>query len=377
MTDAPPDTDTDPTAEASPSAEAAVPVSAEALPARPPRGSTPIPLPPVLQPYKRVVKRVWALVPWISFVLGVAGAVVMDRGPKSAWLTAAGAIGVWITVLGLKITMRYERPSLVGRPKLLLGAARISLILASQGLMQLTLFFALPFFFYAASSLDPGHIVFLLILSAMSAASLWDPLTEYLLQRPLLEAALPAFGSFAALIAVLPSLGISTQVSLWIAVASATLGFPIIAAASAERGKRLRGTLIASALSLIFPAAVYLGAARIVPAAPLRLVDAAIGTELQGRWVKEPVKELQQVPPRLHCATAIASPMGLHDKLFHVWKKNGKFRARVPLKIVGGRKQGWRTHSRITPGGTGKFTCTVETASGQVLGSRSVKISAS
>lgn len=79
----------------------------------------------------------------------------------------------------------------------------------------------------------------------------------------------------------------------------------------------------------------------------------------------------------LRCATAIASPMGLRDKLFHVWKKNGKLRARVPLNIVGGRKQGFRTHSRITPGGRGKFTCRVETANGQVLGSRSVKISAS
>jgi hypothetical protein len=79
----------------------------------------------------------------------------------------------------------------------------------------------------------------------------------------------------------------------------------------------------------------------------------------------------------LHCATAIASPLGLHDKLFHVWKKDGKERARIPLKIVGGRKQGWRTHSRITPGIDGKYTCTVETASGQVLGSRSVKISGS
>jgi hypothetical protein len=172
----------------------------------------------------------------------------------------------------------------------------------------------------------------------------------------------------------LPALGLSTQVSLWLGVLSAVIGFPIITAASIEPGRRLRWVGLACLLSLLFPALMYLGATRIVPAAPLRLVHAEIGTELSGKWVAQAVKTLDHVPARLHCATAIASPLGLHDKLFHVWKKNGKERARIPLKIVGGRKDGWRTHSRITPNEPGKYTCTVETASGQVLGSRSVKI---
>jgi len=335
--------------------------------------SMPFPLPPSLRPYGGVVKRVWAVVPWLSFVAGAIGAYVMDRGPDQSWLIALGAIGTWIAVLGLRFVSRFERPSLVGAPKAFVVAARISLILATQGLMQLTLFFALPFFFYAAA-FDIGHGVFLLLLALMCLASLWDPLTERLLKRPLLASALPAFGSFAALTAVLPALGLSTEVSMWLAVLSAVIGFPIITAASFEPGKRLRWVAIACGLALLFPALIYLGGARIVPAAPLRLVDAAIGTELEGRWVKEPVKTLEHVPARLHCATAIASPLGLHDQLFHVWRKNGKQRARIALKIVGGRKLGWRTHSRITPGDVGKYTCTVETASGQVLGSRSVKI---
>ena len=104
------------------------------------------------EPYQGVVKRVWAFVPWLSFGLGVFGAFVMDRGPDQAWIIAAAAIGTWIVVLGLRFVSRFERPSLVGTPKLLVGAAKLSLVLATQGLMQLTLFFALPFFFYAAAS---------------------------------------------------------------------------------------------------------------------------------------------------------------------------------------------------------------------------------
>src|SRR5688500_16724918 len=154
--------------------------------------SMPIPLPESLRPYGSVVKRVWAVVPWVSFILGAVGAYVMDRGPDQSWLIALGAIGVWITVLGLRFVSRYARPSMVGPSKAIAVAARISLILATQGLMQLSLFFALPFFFYASrSALDIGHGVFLLILSVMSLISLWDPLTEKLLKRPLLASALP------------------------------------------------------------------------------------------------------------------------------------------------------------------------------------------
>lgn len=361
MTEAPDDTPQD-----------AVPEAAEPRP-RITRGSTPIPLPPVLLPYKGVVKRVWGWLPWLSLAFGAFGAVVMDRGPDQAWIIAAAAIGTWVVVLAMRFVSRFERPSLVGARKLVVGAAKLSLLLATQGLMQLTLCFALPFYFYAAA-FDLGHAFFLLILSAMCLASLWDPLTERLLRHPVLASAMPAFGSFAALTAVLPALGLSTQVSLWLAVLSAVIGFPVITAASFEPGKRLRWVALSCALSLLLPLLMYLGAARIVPAAPLRLVDAGIGTELSGKWIAESVRSLPHVPARLHCATAIASPLGLHDQLFHVWKKDGKQRARIPLTIVGGRKQGYRTHSRITPSDPGKYTCTVETATGQVLGSRSVKI---
>jgi hypothetical protein len=69
----------------------------------------------------------------------------------------------------------------------------------------------------------------------------------------------------------------------------------------------------------------------------------------------------------------------LHDRLFHVWRKNGVQRARIELKIVGGRTRGYRTQSHIRHLGkypTGTYRCTVETATGQVLGSRSVRIAA-
>lgn len=319
------------------------------------------------------MQRFGRFVPWASFVGGVGSAIFMDRRPSQAWLIALSSLAIWVAVLVLRWLSRVDNSELGRAKRVLLSAARLSALLSSQSLVQLQLFFTLPLYFYAAS-LDLGHGVFLALLSLLAIASLWDPLTERWFKHRALTSILPAAGSFAALTAVLPALGLSTQLSLWIAAFIATAGVPLLAAASAPPEARLRSALIALTIALAFPLLLFLGATRIVPAAPLRLVSAEIGTELQGRWVKDGVRELSHVPPRLHCATAIASPLGLRDALFHVWRKGGKQRARIELKIVGGRGRGFRTHSRIAPGAPGIYSCSVETASGQVLGSRRVRI---
>jgi hypothetical protein len=64
----------------------------------------------------------------------------------------------------------------------------------------------------------------------------------------------------------------------------------------------------------------------------------------------------------------IASPRGLRDHLRHVWRQNGAWRGEILLEIRGGRPQGFRTWSTFRNISPGKWTCTVETESGQRLG---------
>jgi hypothetical protein len=66
----------------------------------------------------------------------------------------------------------------------------------------------------------------------------------------------------------------------------------------------------------------------------------------------------------------------VRDRLFHVWTRDGKPRVRVELSFRGGREAGFRTFSRITPGrhGAGRYTCRVETESGQVLGGKTLRL---
>jgi hypothetical protein len=320
--------------------------------------------------------------PVFSFASGAASALFMDRGPKRAAAVAAGTVAAWLSLVVLHGLMRFELKEGQGRlPRLLLWLARFSGMTLTQGMIQLGLFFCAPFYFHAAivgvAQVDPWHTAFLAGLLLASALTLWDPLTEWLLRKPLLAPLLPAVTSFATLNCVLPGLGLSTQRSLWIAAAAAALAPPLMIGALAPAGRRWRRALLALLTGLALMAALRLGATRLIPAAPLRLVRAEIGTQLDGKWIRDPGERLASTPERLICATAIASPVGLKDRLFHVWRKDGRELWRIELELTGGRAEGYRTRSTLrhfpTPA-RGRYECSVVTAAGQLLGTRALVI---
>jgi len=322
-------------------------------------------------------ERLRRLSPWLSLGVGVASALTMDRGPRRGAVVAVCAVLVWFTLLLSAWLGSVLDPDQTGHRRWLLPALRRASLMATQSMLQLTLFFALPFYWQAATVHEPAHVLFMASLILLCVITLWDPLSTRVLGRPLLGALLPAVGSFVALCAVLPGLGFSTRTSLWLAAAAAGVGTVLVAAGVAPVDQRRAVTARALLAVGLLGGALALGAARAVPAAPLRLIKAEIGTQLTGKWVADPASHLVRAPERLICATAIWSPLGVHDQLFHVWRRDGVPRARIKLDIRGGRGQGYRTNSRLQHLGRsadGVYRCTVETENGQVLGSASVRI---
>jgi hypothetical protein len=314
------------------------------------------------------------LLPWISLLSGAVGAVMMDRGPKRGTFVAAAALGLWAVLLVQRWVANMNAP---GRTLArMIWLARRSSLMATQSLVQLTLFFALPFYARAADLHEPAHIVFLAVLGVLGLIALWDPLTAWLYGHPELGALLPATSSFVALTAVLPGLHLSTQRSLWVASAIAGSGAAVVLLSGARPGTRWRTLPLAGLLILALPTALALGALRFVPAAPLRLVDIALGEGIADHWVATPLQNGAAAPARLVCATAIWSPIGVRDRLFHVWTHDGQERVKVELSFQGGRGAGFRTFSKITLGSheSGRFRCSVQTASGQILGSKSLQL---
>lgn len=324
----------------------------------------------------RVGDFLWRAFPYASLAWGLVCAVTMDRSPRSAWMVAAGALVGWGALAGLALLHRFEPERLPRLQALMVHAARFGSIAANQSLLQLTLLFSLPFYFRAAV-FGPAHLGFLVVLGVASAASLWDPLSEAIFARPVVGLPLQAFACFAALNVVLPVLGMSNRWSLWASAAVTVVGMPLASLALAPRQTRARDTAIAFVAALAVPVGLALGAGRAIPAAPLRLVEAGFGTGVEERALIGPMESAQAAPEKLYCFTAIWAPAGLHDALVHVWSQDGEERDRVPQQVSGGRELGFRTWSAKSSFGSeanGRWSCRVETVSGQLLGERSFRI---
>ncbi|MBC8069108.1 MAG: DUF2914 domain-containing protein [Deltaproteobacteria bacterium] len=326
---------------------------------------------------QRVVALIHRVLPWCSLAVGILGALFMDRGPARGAIVAAVAVASWLiffVVLWLGRLRDRAGTASAGR---IIDGAHFSTLMLTQSSIHLQLYFALPFYFKAYAG-TPGHVVFLAMLVLAALASLWDPWTERLLLHTRIGLLLPAFANFAVLDAVLPGLGLSNRASLWLAAGVAGIGLPVMVVADRLHGRPLvRALLTAVAIALVIPAALLLGGARIVPAAPMHLVHAEIGTRRSGYDVADPAERLAHAPARLVCATSIFAPLGVKDHLFHVWRHEGVVTDRILLDISGGRDGGFRTYSikrNFGDAPAGRWSCAVETEMGQLLGERELEI---
>jgi hypothetical protein len=161
----------------------------------------------------------------------------------------------------------------------------------------------------------------------------------------------------------LPLLGVSMRASLAIAAAAVVLGAPFIVGRRARH--RVAAALLTGAGVVV---AALAGAPLLIPPAPLRFVSGAMGTRVVERALVDARAAFEPPPERLVCLTAIAAPRGLKDRLRHIWRQDDKARGAAALEIRGGRALGFRAWSFQRAPTAGRWSCTVETESGQVLG---------
>lgn len=315
------------------------------------------------------------LLPWASLVVGVFSAALMDRGPKRApWIAGAALLSWLMLMVRLRLMRRRSAPASAGLGAALGRFARFSTLLATQSLIHLLVFFAVPFYL-GATTLDPGHLAFAALLAAMAVVSLWDPWSEWLFSRPVLGLLFPGLASFVALNSVLPGLGLSNREAVWIAAALASLPMGLVGLGPRGHAESRATRLQVLAAVLLLPVFLGLGGARLIPAAPMRLMRIEFGTAIVDHWVANPVQRLLASPDSLVCATAVFAPLGVHEDLFHVWAVDGMPKIRIKLTIRGGRAAGFRTYSRIRrPRAHARWACRVETGSGQLLGSAQLSI---
>ncbi|MNP20724.1 hypothetical protein D3C76_1133100 [compost metagenome] len=113
-----------------------------------------------------------------------------------------------------------------------------------------------------------------------------------------------------------------------------------------------------------------------VPPSTLWMTEMAVTAQFDNVQ-RTPGDSLETVPAAqissqgLYAYTAISAPRGLDERIYHVWRLNGREVDRIALDIRGGREAGYRawTHKQnFPPNPAGKWQVQVLTEAGQVIG---------
>jgi Family of unknown function (DUF5924)/Protein of unknown function (DUF2914) len=326
----------------------------------------------VTREQRRAARKRWLevwfarLSPWVSLVMSSVGAALMDRSEEQgAWVVGFAALGFLALIL---FGLAHRPRATASAPELgrLHKLVRFTTLASSQSLIQNSLFFSAPFYLQA-SAFTPGQCIFLAVFGAAVLICSWDPWCALVLRHPLLGPGLMAFASFAACNAVLPMLGVPHRRAIWPTALAVSV---LLSAAhwfgSAPGLRRLEAVLAGLLLPLVLAAL----AVKLLPAAPLKVVEIGIGTGVEERQLVGRTTRFASAPERLTCLSAVFAPRGLSESLIHVWSRDGEPLSRIELSVRGGRKAGFRTWSTqpVARGARGVYRCELLTQLGQTLG---------
>lgn len=316
-----------------------------------------------------LIQRYPGLVAAFGFVSGVASFLLVERQAELARVLALVMLISWLWLI-LENVLRERIARWFGfeLPPPLLRYA-------TQMIHQESLFFVLPFFFIT-TTWNSGQALFSGLLAGAALVSIIDPLYyKWLAPRRWIYLAYHSLTLFAVLLTALPIiLKLTTLQSYQLAlVAAGALSLPSLA--GIIRVQRWWRGLLLLGLTLALGAGGWL--ARVwVPPATLWLTEVAVTTQFDNRN-RAPGAGLKQLSVAelrsqgLFAYTAINAPRGLNERIYHVWRHNGRAGERIALDIQGGRKEGYRawTHKQNFPEApAGQWQVQVLTEAGQMIG---------
>jgi hypothetical protein len=311
--------------------------------------------------------------PWVmplyGFVSGLASFFLVKRQAEFAKVIAILMLVTWLWLaLENLLSQQLARRFGLQIPPWLLR-------FATQMVHQQSLFFVLPFF-ALTTAWDSGQLVFTGLLGLCALIAILDPLYfNWLAPRRWLYLAFHSLTLFAVLLTALPIILHQTtaQSYQWALLASVLLSFPsLLGTLKINRWWRW---LALPGLSLALLGAGWL-ARPWVPPATLWLSEVVVSAQMNASQrapgqAREQLSSAQLQQQGLYAYTAINAPRGLTERIYHVWRHNGKEVDRIALDIQGGTKAGYRawSHKQNFPAEpSGKWRVDVITDGGQTLG---------
>ena len=280
---------------------------------------------------------------------------------------------IWLSSLFL--------PKLLKQPRLpVRWAPRIQLLINyfNKNFYQQVLFFVLPIYYVSATPWS-RNMLFLVLVGLSAVLSTLDVVYDrHLSVKRSWTALFFAFNLFALINVMLPVLwSVSNTLTTRISAALALVGFlTLYVPPLPSRSRRLVfGVVIAFLLVTL----VELERS-FIPPAPLRLTHADFGSGFQEQslQVGPPVNQLDPgTAPLLYGLTAIKAPLGLEERVRHLWYENGKLICTSPFyNVVGGREEGfrlWTACSLDTIPRETELRLDLETEGGQLIGRAGLK----
>jgi hypothetical protein len=308
----------------------------------------------------------------------VIGCVVMWLGSRHYGLLRFALFQIaFIWVASLVVATLVEHPA--GSSP---WARRVRLVVNyfSRNFYQQLLFFLLPV--YWASATFSWNLLFVGFVAVCALLSTLDVVYDrHLSVRRSVMAVFFAFNLFACINVMLPLLwSISNVTAMRLSAALALVAFVTIL--FGRRGvtwRKIRTVVALSAVALVVT--VEFGRP-LIPPAPLRVVNASFGYDIDRRTMSMPQPVASVAPGlsgRLYVLTAVSAPNDLKDRVGHRWYVNGELVWTSPFhELVGGRKEGFRlwTGVWLRAPSTGRVRVDVVTEGGQLIGRCQVPIAA-
>ena len=309
------------------------------------------------------------IIPLFGFVSGVVSFVLVERKQEQFGqiLSILMLVGwVWLALENLLQRSLSRRFNMKVPPA--------ALRYVTQLVHQESLFFVIPFFFIT-TAWNSGQMVFTTLLIAAALISIIDPIYyKWLAPRRWLYFIFHGVTLFSVLLTALPLIFQmpTAQSYLWALGISVLLSLPGIA-------QSMTVSWLKRAPLLLLFAALSCGIGYIVrpwiPPASLWLTTVAITDHIDDKS-RSPDKKLniissEQLHQGIYAYTAIHAPRGLNERIYHLWRYNGKDFDKIALDISGGREQGYRawTHKTNFPEhSTGHWQIYVMTEAKQVIG---------
>ncbi len=315
--------------------------------------------------------------PYLALLLGILTIAFWERGFEFIRWVFIYLIFIGITTL---VLLRFAKN--LPQENKVFSTAVWCIEFINQNIYQDLTLFLLPIY-YQSSTIFSANVIFVIIIAILAIITTFDDVYRALiLKNKITQFLFYTFNLFAFLNFSLPVIfGIRNIYSLYISISLSVLFLAPLFVDYREIFRRSKpvlkgfnsGAAVIVGMILISILAISLSKG-FIPPVPLKLVTGTASLDID-RIKKEPIKPFESISSKgldtIYCYTSIFAPMGIHETLWHVWKKDGAVVQKIPQEITGGRKEGFRTWSKRTAVGNnakGKWTVDVETDGGQMIG---------